>query len=65
MANGTGGSRLGEHAGYPGTFDLVTPGHLDIIVAEEELAVVAATVRAAPPTGCCAGRCARERPARW
>jgi pantetheine-phosphate adenylyltransferase len=27
----TGGSRLGEHAVYPGTFDPVTPGHLDII----------------------------------
>ncbi len=26
-----GGSRLGEHAVYPGTFDPVTPGHLDII----------------------------------
>jgi pantetheine-phosphate adenylyltransferase len=24
-------NRLGEHAVYPGTFDLVTPGHIDII----------------------------------
>jgi pantetheine-phosphate adenylyltransferase len=24
-------SRLGEHAVYPGTFDPVTPGHLDVI----------------------------------
>ena len=31
MASGTGGSRLGEHAVYPGTFDPVTPGHLDVI----------------------------------
>ncbi len=31
MFNATGGSRLGEHALYPGTFDPVTPGHLDII----------------------------------
>lgn len=31
MCNATGGSRLGEHAVYPGTFDPVTPGHLDII----------------------------------
>ena len=31
MANGTGRSRLGEHAVYPGTFDPVTPGHLDVI----------------------------------
>jgi pantetheine-phosphate adenylyltransferase len=26
-----GGSRLGEHAVYPGTFAPVTPGHLDVI----------------------------------
>ena len=31
MANVIVGSRLGEHAVYPGTFDPVTPGHLDII----------------------------------
>jgi pantetheine-phosphate adenylyltransferase len=31
MFNATGGSRPGEHAVYPGTFDPVTPGHLDII----------------------------------
>ena len=31
MSNATGESRLGEHAVYPGTFDPVTPGHLDII----------------------------------
>jgi pantetheine-phosphate adenylyltransferase len=31
MANGVGGSRLGEHAVYPGTFAPVTPGHLDVI----------------------------------
>jgi pantetheine-phosphate adenylyltransferase len=31
MLDATGGSRLGEHAVYPGTFDPVTPGHLDII----------------------------------
>jgi pantetheine-phosphate adenylyltransferase len=27
----TGGSRLGEYAVYPGTFDPFTPGHRDII----------------------------------
>jgi pantetheine-phosphate adenylyltransferase len=27
----TSGSRLGEHAVYPGTFSPITPGHLDII----------------------------------
>jgi len=31
MGSGAGGSRRGEHAVYPGTFDPVTPGHLDII----------------------------------
>ena len=31
VVGATGGSRLGEHAVYPGTFDPVTPGHLDII----------------------------------
>jgi pantetheine-phosphate adenylyltransferase len=31
MGNVAGGSRLGEHAVYPGTFDPITPGHLDII----------------------------------
>jgi pantetheine-phosphate adenylyltransferase len=31
MFDATGGSRLREHAVYPGTFDPVTPGHLDII----------------------------------
>ena len=31
MFNAVGGNRLGEHAVYPGTFDPITPGHLDII----------------------------------
>jgi pantetheine-phosphate adenylyltransferase len=31
MLDATGGSRLGVHAVYPGTFDPVTPGHLDVI----------------------------------
>src|SRR6266566_1579680 len=31
MFNAVGGSRLGEHAVYPGTFDPITPGHLDVI----------------------------------
>jgi pantetheine-phosphate adenylyltransferase len=31
MVEATGGGRLGEHAVYPGTFDPITPGHLDII----------------------------------
>jgi pantetheine-phosphate adenylyltransferase len=31
MIKATGGSPLGQHGVYPGTFDPVTPGHLDII----------------------------------
>ena len=31
MGSVAGGSRLGEHAVYPGTFDPITPGHLDIV----------------------------------
>ena len=31
MFNATGGSRAAEHAVYPGTFDPITPGHLDVI----------------------------------
>lgn len=31
MFKAAGGSRLGEHAVYPGTFDPITPGHLDVI----------------------------------
>jgi pantetheine-phosphate adenylyltransferase len=31
VVGATGGSRLGEHAVYPGTFDPITPGHIDII----------------------------------
>jgi pantetheine-phosphate adenylyltransferase len=31
MVTADGGSLRGEHAVYPGTFDPITPGHLDII----------------------------------
>lgn len=31
MANETGRSQLAEYAVHPGTFDPITPGHLDII----------------------------------
>jgi nicotinic acid mononucleotide adenylyltransferase len=31
MFNAVGGNRPGEHVVYPGTFDPITPGHLDII----------------------------------
>ena len=31
MLSAVGESRLGEHAVYPGPFDPITPGHLDIV----------------------------------
>jgi pantetheine-phosphate adenylyltransferase len=31
MCSAADGNRLGQHAVYPGTFDPITPGHLDII----------------------------------
>jgi cytidyltransferase-like protein len=31
MFDAAGGGRVGDHAVYPGTFDPITPGHLDII----------------------------------
>ena len=37
MFNAAGESRLGEHAVYPGTFDPITPGHLDIIARARHL----------------------------
>ena len=37
MFNAAGGSRLGVHAVYPGTFDPITPGHLDIIARARHL----------------------------
>ena len=33
----TGGSPLGGHAVYPGTFDPITPGHLDVIERARQL----------------------------
>jgi len=33
----TGGSPLGGHAAYPGTFDPITPGHLDVIERARQL----------------------------
>jgi pantetheine-phosphate adenylyltransferase len=37
MLDATGGGRPGEHAVYPGTFDPITPGHLDIIGRTRQL----------------------------
>jgi pantetheine-phosphate adenylyltransferase len=72
MASGTGGSRLGEHAVYPGTFDPVTPGHLDVIERARHLfarvtvlvAVNAGKQRSGPPSER-AVRLRRELPAGW
>jgi len=37
MLAATGGSLLGEHAVYPGTFDPITPGHLHVIERARQL----------------------------
>jgi len=37
MVNVAGGRRLGKHAVYPGTFDPMTAGHLDIIKRARDL----------------------------
>ena len=37
VGGATDESRLGEHAVYPGTFDPITPGHIDIIERARQL----------------------------
>jgi pantetheine-phosphate adenylyltransferase len=72
VANATGGSQLGKHAVYPGTFAPVTPGHLDIIERARHLfaqvtvlvAVNADKHPAGPPLER-ATRLRRELPASW
>ena len=72
MANVTGGSRLGEHAVYPGTFAPVTQGHLDVIERARHLfarvtvlvAVNADKQSASTPSGR-AIQLRRELPAGW
>ena len=68
----TGESRLGEHAVYPGTFDPVTPGHLDIIERARHLfarITVLVAVNADKQTGSSESERAiqlrRELPAGW
>jgi pantetheine-phosphate adenylyltransferase len=68
----TGGSRLGEHAVYPGTFDPITPGHLDIIERARHLyariTVLVAVNGAKQPTSTQPERAVqlrRELPAEW
>jgi pantetheine-phosphate adenylyltransferase len=72
MANGTGEGRLGGHAVYPGTFDPVTSGHLDVIERARHLfarvTVLVAVNGDKQPVGTPSERAAqlrRELPAGW
>ena len=72
MSDATGVSRLGEHAVYPGTFDPVTPGHLDIIERARHLfprvTVLVAVNAGKQPAGTPSQRAdllRRELPAAW
>jgi pantetheine-phosphate adenylyltransferase len=72
MVHATGGSPLGEHAVYPGTFDPITPGHLDIIERARHLfsrvtvlVAVNADKRPAGTQSERAIRLRRELPADW
>ena len=66
------GGLLGEHAVYPGTFDPITPGHLDIIERARRLfarvTVLVAVNRAKQPASGQSERASRvlgELPADW
>lgn len=72
MSTSPGGSRLGQHAVYPGTFDPVTPGHLDIIERARHLfarvTVLVAVNSDKRPDGTSSQRAIRVRrelPADW
>jgi pantetheine-phosphate adenylyltransferase len=72
VAGATDESRLGEHAVYPGTFDPVTPGHIDIIERARHLfarvTVLVAVNAEKQPAGALperATRLRRELPANW
>ena len=72
MLSAACGSRLGEHAVYPGTFDPVTPGHLDIIERARHLfariTVLVAVNGDKQPAGTQSERAIqlrRELPANW
>jgi pantetheine-phosphate adenylyltransferase len=72
VLNAAGDSRPGEHAVYPGTFDPITPGHLDIIERARHLfarvTVLVAVNADKQPTGTPSQRAAqlrRELPADW
>ena len=62
MSSATGGSEPGEHAAYPGTFDPLTAGHLDVIERARHL-FARVTVLAAVNGGKRPGRGAAERAA--
>jgi pantetheine-phosphate adenylyltransferase len=72
VVGATDESRLGEHAVYPGTFDPITPGHIDIIDRARHLfarvtvlvAINADKQPAAAPSER-ATRLRRELPANW
>lgn len=72
MVHAGAGFRRGEHAVYPGTFDPVTPGHLDIIDRARHLfarvTVVVAVNADKQPAGSQSERAVRlrrELPANW
>lgn len=72
VVGATGGSRLGEHAVYPGTFDPITPGHIDIIERARHLfarvtVLVAINGEKHPASAPSerATRLCRELPANW
>ena len=72
MSEATAGRRLGEHAVYPGTFDPITPGHLDIIERARHLyariTVLVAVNGVKQPASAQperAARLRRELPAEW
>jgi pantetheine-phosphate adenylyltransferase len=72
VAGATDESRLGEHAVYPGTFDPITPGHIDIIERARQLftrvTVLVAVNAEKQPAGTPserATRLRRELPANW
>jgi pantetheine-phosphate adenylyltransferase len=72
VLNAAGDSRPGEHAVYPGTFDPITPGHLDIIERARHLfarvTVLVAVNGDKQPAGTPSQRAVqvrRELPADW
>jgi pantetheine-phosphate adenylyltransferase len=71
MSSATGGSRPGEHAVYPGTFDPITPGHLDVIdrarrlFARLTVLVAVNADKQATASSDRAARVRRELPGHW